>query len=54
MTSPNFNVICKETKVALYLTVILIPLEVVVLGLVGMKGVVARKVGAVGGFERKG
>lgn len=53
-SSPNFNVICKEARVALYLTVVLIPLEVMVLGLAGARVVVGKKVGGMGAFDRKG
>ena len=31
-TKPHWNTLCKESKVALYLTVMWIPLEVLVLG----------------------
>jgi len=54
MSSPNFNVICKETRVALYMTVTLIPLEVVILGLVGTKIVLAKKASNMNAIERKG
>lgn len=52
-SSPNFGVLCKETRVALYLTVLLVPLEVVVLVLAGAGLVVGKKVGGTG-FARKG
>jgi len=52
--SPNFEMVCKESRTALYLTVLLIPLEVGVLALAAGRVVVGRKVGGVGGVERKG
>jgi len=54
ITSPNFNMICKETRLSLYLTVLMIPLEVAVLGLAAARIVVGKKAGEMRAFERKG
>jgi len=54
ISSPNFNMICKETKASLYLTVILIPLEITALGLAGARVAVGKKVGGMAAFDRKG
>ena len=49
---PNWNMLCKESKVALYLMVMIIPLQVLVLGTVAW-GVFAEKK-AQAGTHRKG
>jgi hypothetical protein len=49
---PHWDMLCKESKVALYLTVMIIPLQVLVLGTV-VFGVFAEKKSQVGA-QRKG
>jgi hypothetical protein len=45
--APHWDMLCKESKVALYLTVMIIPLQVLVLGTVAF-GVFAEKKTQVG------
>jgi len=49
---PHWNMLCKESKVALYLTVMMIPLQVLILGTVAAGVFAAKKTQA--GTQRKG
>lgn len=49
---PYWGTLCKESKVALYLTIVLIPLQVIILGTVAFESFVSKKTAAV--HERKG
>lgn len=41
---PHFGTLCKESKTALYLSVILVPLELVIFSLAGYQLVLLRKI----------
>jgi len=57
---PHWGALCKESKVALYLSVAMVPLQVLVLGIVvvgcwgKVRGWVARRGSVNGGEDRKG
>lgn len=40
---PHFGAVCKETKTALYLSIILIPVEAIILSLAGYQMMLERK-----------
>ncbi|CZT50448.1 uncharacterized protein RSE6_11431 [Rhynchosporium secalis] len=49
---PHWSTLCKESKTALYLTVVIIPLQVIVLGTVAWSALAQKK--QIAGYERKG
>jgi hypothetical protein len=46
-TAPHFGQLCKESKTALYLSVILVPFQAIILSLAVYQNVLERKVAAV-------
>src|SRR5690348_6918772 len=51
--SPHFGTLCKEVKTGLYMSILLIPLEIALLGVAGWQLIVKRQASAFGLSARK-